>query len=164
MGPRGHLVQRRFRSASGGRRRIVSIVSVLAVIAATLVAWSLSASAATTNGEPITWAQVQCFAVAGGVPLAQNIDIGVQDVVPNNVATGAAYTSTVPGGTATLPSQASGQTLTGFKNIGQTYLYRSNAGSPQITSATANGTATNNGNPVAFNVSFTNEGTTVANG
>ena len=39
MGPRGHLVQRRFRSASGGRRRIVSIVSVLAVIAATLVAY-----------------------------------------------------------------------------------------------------------------------------
>ncbi|MGZ6887194.1 MAG: beta strand repeat-containing protein, partial [Acidimicrobiia bacterium] len=122
----------------------------------------LSAGAATTNGDPVLWAQTQCIASVVGTTIAQNQDITVQAVVPNSVAQSASYDATVPGGTANLPSSASGFTISGYKDIGQTYLFRSSSGSPQITNVVANGGATSNGNPVTFNVSYTNEGSSTA--
>jgi hypothetical protein len=144
---------------SGMRRRLALAFVVPVLAAAGLgVSTTLNAGALGTNGDPIIWAQTQCFANVSGHTLAQNIDITVQDVVENQVAQGAAYTDTVPGGSATLPSTASGTTISAYKNINQTFLYRSSTGIPVITSAAAAGTATNNGNPVVFNVTFTNVG------
>ena len=124
--------------------------------------FGLSAGAATTNGDQITWADVQCIATAFGQPIVQAQDVVVQTIVPNTAATSSAYSASIPGGTATLPSSGGGFQITGFKDVGQTFLFRSSAGSPQITSAVASGGATNNGNPVTFNATATNEGSSVA--
>ena len=78
--------------------------------------------------------------------------------MPNTAAVASAYSMTFPGGTTTLPSSSNGFTITGFKNLNQTYLFRASSGSPQVTSATPAGGAVNNGNPVPFNATFTNEG------
>jgi hypothetical protein len=140
-------------------RRAASVVAtVIAVVGAPLAIGFVSAGAATTNGDQIDWADTQCIATAFGQPIVQAQDVVVQTVVPNTVATSAAYDATIPGGTATLPSSGGGFAITGFKDVGQTYLFRSSSGSPQITGATANGGATNNGNPVPFNIITTNEG------
>jgi hypothetical protein len=158
---RGRLHQRFFRTR-GRRRAVVATGAVSSVIASVLAVGLVSAGAATTNGDQITWAQVPCVATVQGSPLVQPTDVAVQAVVPNTAAQSAAYSVTIPGGTANLPSSGGGFAITGFKDVSQTYLFRSSSGSPQITSAVANGVATSNGDPVTYTVTPTNEGSTTA--
>ncbi|HEV7524756.1 MAG TPA: IPT/TIG domain-containing protein, partial [Acidimicrobiia bacterium] len=151
------------RSNSGRRRRrFVSLGALVSLVTAGLVAVAFSAAAATTNGDPVTWSQVECIAQVGSGTLGTPIDITVAAVVQNQVSASQSYTNTIPGGTATLPSASNGFTIGSYNNLNQTYLFRSSAGSPQVTSATAPATATNNGNSVPYNVTFTNEGTSAA--
>jgi hypothetical protein len=157
---RGRLHHRFFRTRAR-RRASVSTLTVVTVVTAGLLA-GLSAGAATTNGDQITWAQVPCIATVGSSVLVQPTDVAVQAVVPNTVATSAAYSATIPGGTANLPSSGAGFPISGFKDVSQTYLFRSSAGSPQITSAVPQGVATSNGNPVTYTATATNEGTSTA--
>jgi hypothetical protein len=101
------------------------------------------AGAATTNGQEVTFGKVHC---ATNIALSQDLDVSVQAVVPNNVGLGASYSATIPGGTATIPSNASGQTILSYSNLGQTYIFRSSTGNPTITAATpASSTAHNDG-------------------
>src|SRR5262249_17097482 len=55
-------------------------------------------------------------------------------------------------------SASNGQTISGYQNLGQTYVYRSTAGAVTVTGVTSNGQATNNGNPIAGTATFTNPG------
>ena len=157
-----HEVPRWFGFGAGSRRRLASLVSLVAMVTAGLVAVAFSAAAATTNGDPVTWAQTECIAQVGSGTLGTPIDITVNAVVENQVNLSQSYSNTIPGGTATLPSASNGFNISSYNNVNQTYLFRSSAGSPQVTSATPAGGAFNNGNPVAYNVSFTNEGTSAA--
>ncbi len=162
MDVRGRIHRRIF----GTRRRRRAVGSALLIgsmVGTASFVGLLSAGAATTNGDPVLWAQTQCIATLfGSSTIMQPQDVTVQAVVPNSVAQSAAYDATIPGGTATLPSNAQGFTISGYKNIGQTYLFRSSSGTPAITNIVANGGATSNGNPVTFNTSFTNEGSATA--
>jgi len=104
-----------------------------ALVAGALVGVVSTANAATTNGDPVTFGKVHC---STNLALTQDIDVGVQAVVPNNVTSGAAYTSTVPGGSATLPGASSGFNILSFQNLAQTYMFRSSGATPPtITSA-----------------------------
>src|SRR4051812_1935208 len=147
---------------SGHRRRAITLLGLLALIAVGFVANAVSSGAATTNGDPITWSQTECIAQVGGGTLGTPIDITVDAVVPNTATLNQAYNTTTPGGTTTLPSASNGFNISGFQNLNQTYLFRGSAGSPLITSATPQGPAVNNGNNVAYNATFTNEGTSTA--
>src|SRR5581483_9272523 len=163
MAGRAGTPRRFFTLRSGrARRAAVAITAIVGTVTAGVVGMSLAASAAGTNGDSITWAQTACIATVQSQPLVQNIDIAVQAVVPNTVAQGASYSDTIPGGTTTLPNNSNGFTITGYKNLNQTYLFRSSSGFPTITSATANGDAVNNGSSVPYNVTTTNAGTTDA--
>jgi len=143
---------------SKARRAIVAGVGAVVLGAGTLIASGVvTAGAATTNGDPVTFGKVHCSTSVG---ISQDQDVTVQAVVPNSVTTSAAYGSTIPGGTATLPNTAQGLTITGFKNLNQTYWFTSSSGVVNVTAATPTSpTATNNGNPVAFNVTHTSPGT-----
>jgi hypothetical protein len=146
-------------SARGGRRRgLVALVAGAATVFGGLVWASIPAAAEGTNGDPIEWPQRPCYALG---TLRQPQDLTTQTIVPNTVNQGEAYTADLPSGSTQLPSTGGGYTITGFKDIAQTFLFRSSSGMPAVTNAVANGGATNNGNPIAFNVSFTNEGTSV---
>ena len=140
----------------------VATIAATATVGTVALGGLLTAGAATTNGERVLWVQQQCLATIVGQNLLQIQDLPVQAVVPNTAAQNAAYDSTIPGGTTTLPAVGAGLAISSFNDIRQVYLFRSSTGVPAITSAVAQGGATNNGNPVTFNTSFTNEGTSVA--
>ena len=83
-----------------------------------------------------------------------------QAVVPNNVSHGEAVHRDVPGGTADLAERRDGFTI----RASRTSTRRTSAAVaprsfPPITAA-ARRRAVNNGNPVAFNATFTNQGAT----
>ncbi len=161
---RSKNVMHRFAGRGSGRRRrlVVSSLATIVAMVAAMFALSIPASAAGTNGDPITWAQTQCIANVGGGSLATNIDITVQGVVPDTANQGDAYDATIPGGTTTLPDTSNGFNISGYKNLDQTYLLRSSSGNAAITGVTANGGATNNGNPITYNTSYTNTGAAMA--
>ena len=144
---------------SRARRALVAGVAV-SLVAASGFFVSQAGAAGTTNGDPITFDPVNCTTSVG---LNQMMPITVQAVVPNQVNQGDSYQVTIPGGTAPLPNNSgppTNLTITGYKNLNQTYLFSPSSGSVNITAAVAgSATATNNGNPVAFNV--TNTATTV---
>ena len=74
------------RSSSGRRRRsLASLGALVSLVTAGLVVVAFSASAATTNGDPVTWAQTECIAQVGSGTLGTPIDITVHAVVPNQV-------------------------------------------------------------------------------
>ncbi len=157
---RGQLHRHLFGSRARKRGFLIS-TGVVTTVGTALLVGLMPASADTTNGDRIAFPASVCTALLAGSPIIQLQDLAVQAVVPNTVATSAPYASTIPGGTAELPATGGGYPINELKNIGQIYLFRSSSGTPQITNTVANGGATNNGNPVTFTTSFTNQGTTI---
>jgi hypothetical protein len=131
------------------------------LIATTLVVVNMATAEAATNGQPVTWAGTTCRSSLG-VQTKQNITL--QAVVEDAVATSASYGANIPGGTATLPDNASGFNINGFTNLRNTYLFSASAGTVQISGAQTNppgAQADNNGSPKTFNVIVSNAGTSV---
>ena len=131
------------------------------LLAAGFVVASIVPAQAATNGQAVTWAGTPCRSSIN-VTTMQNITL--QTTVENAVATNASYGATIPSGTATLPNETQGLTITGFTNLKNTYLFSASAGSVQITSAQTNppaAVAVNNGNNKTFNVGFSNSGTSL---
>ncbi len=161
MDVRGRIHRRLFGSVRR-RRAVGSALLIGSMVGTASFVGMVSAGAAGTNGDQIAFPNTLCVASVNSLNLTQTQDINVQAVVPNDVATSASYDSTIPGGTANLPDNGAGFDISAYQDLNQTYLFRSSSASPpQISATAAQGGATNNGDPVAFNTSFTNEGTTV---
>jgi hypothetical protein len=101
-----------------GRGRLGAIV-VVALLAGALTVAAAGPAAAQTQTK--TYPQVNCTAVVNGTTISQKQDITVSISAPDSVAPGSSFTITFPGGTAFLPTQSNGFTITSYSNIFLTY-------------------------------------------
>jgi len=91
---------------------VVLLAGVLSVAAA---------GPAVAQTQTRTFAAVQCTAVVNGSTVSQSQDITVSITAPDSVAPNSSFTVTFPGGTAYLPTQSNGLTITSYSNIFLTY-------------------------------------------
>jgi hypothetical protein len=68
-----------------------------------------------------TFVAVQCSADVNGTIITQSQDISTTITAPDNVDPGETFTVTIEGGSASLPTSASGLQITSYSNLSQTF-------------------------------------------
>jgi hypothetical protein len=91
------------------------------VLASSFVVASVALGATGENGDPQTFAQVNCTAVISGSTIAQQQDITLWAIGPNEVSPGETYTVRFPSIPADLPNKAQGITIQSYKNLQTKY-------------------------------------------
>jgi len=80
-----------------------------------------AAGPAAAQTQTRTFAAVKCTAVVNGSTVTQSQDVTVSITAPDSVAPNSSFAITFPGGTAMLPTQSNGLTITSYSNIFLTY-------------------------------------------
>jgi Calx-beta domain/Fibronectin type III domain len=101
------------------RRERLGPIVVVALLAAVLGVAAAGPAVAQTQTR--TFVGVQCTAVVNGSTVNQTQDVTISISAPDSVAPGSSFTVTFPGGTAMLPTQSNGLTITSYANIFLTY-------------------------------------------
>src|SRR6476660_8181519 len=127
-------------------RRAGAIAALVALSTALFVAFG-TGSTPTAGAQTATksYPGVQCNATIGAQHLTQSQDITVEIQAPDQVAAGAPFTITFPGGTNQLPASSNGFNITSYRDLTLSYQMHG----ATFTSGTIQnpGIATINGDP-----------------